>query len=269
MLALWFLGPQLELAIGRARFLALYLHLRPWPARRWSTGSRPQTAPTLGASGAIFGLMGALLVLAFKVGGNVAADPDVDRHQLPDHRRRPRLHLLAGPPRRLPRRRPDRRVLVYPPGPTAPCGSRRPRRVTSASWSRSCSAPPSSPDADPSLVTASRRSVAVHSGSAAVAPERRRRRPRLPQLSTASAGCPSPIVGSGVYRRARGHSHPQLCTTVESPVENYIDVVLHRVVPNVQNRRPIPRGTRAGRLDASARRAAHAGAAVTPSGWRR
>ena len=25
MLALWFLGPQLELAIGRARFLALYL----------------------------------------------------------------------------------------------------------------------------------------------------------------------------------------------------------------------------------------------------
>ena len=25
MLALWFLGPQLELAIGRVRFLALYL----------------------------------------------------------------------------------------------------------------------------------------------------------------------------------------------------------------------------------------------------
>ena len=25
MLALWFLGPQLEMAVGRARFLALYL----------------------------------------------------------------------------------------------------------------------------------------------------------------------------------------------------------------------------------------------------
>ena len=70
MLALWFLGPQLELAIGRARFLALYLisalagsTLVYWVA--------PVDGSTLGASGAIFGLMGALLVLAFKVGGNM------------------------------------------------------------------------------------------------------------------------------------------------------------------------------------------------------
>ena len=70
MLALWFLGPQLEVAIGRARFLALYLisalagsTLVYWVA--------PVDGSTLGASGAIFGLMGALLVLAFKVGGNM------------------------------------------------------------------------------------------------------------------------------------------------------------------------------------------------------
>ena len=70
MLALWFLGPQLELAIGRARFLALYLisalagsTLVYWVA--------PVDGSTLGASGAICGLMGALLVLAFKVGGNM------------------------------------------------------------------------------------------------------------------------------------------------------------------------------------------------------
>jgi membrane associated rhomboid family serine protease len=69
MLALWFLGPQLEQAIGRGRFLALYL----LSALAGSTLVYWLAAPggsTIGASGAIFGLMGALLVLAFKVGGN-------------------------------------------------------------------------------------------------------------------------------------------------------------------------------------------------------
>ena len=69
MLALWFLGPQLEQAIGRSRFLALYL----LSALAGSTVVYWLAAPgvaTIGASGAIFGLMGALLVLAFKVGGN-------------------------------------------------------------------------------------------------------------------------------------------------------------------------------------------------------
>ncbi|WP_337191839.1 rhomboid family intramembrane serine protease [Nocardioides flavescens] len=70
MLALWVLGPQLELAIGRARFLALYFisglagsALVYWAASEYGA--------TLGASGAIFGLMGALAVIAFKVGGDV------------------------------------------------------------------------------------------------------------------------------------------------------------------------------------------------------
>jgi membrane associated rhomboid family serine protease len=72
MLALWVLGPQLELAVGRLRFLALYFisglagsAMVLWFAPEFSGGG------TLGASGAIFGLMGALAVVALKVGGDV------------------------------------------------------------------------------------------------------------------------------------------------------------------------------------------------------
>jgi membrane associated rhomboid family serine protease len=70
MLALWVLGPQLELAIGRIRFLGLYLlsGLTGSAAVLWLSAEHSQT---LGASGAIFGLMGALLVLAVKVKGDV------------------------------------------------------------------------------------------------------------------------------------------------------------------------------------------------------
>ncbi|WP_243640412.1 rhomboid family intramembrane serine protease [Nocardioides jejuensis] len=70
MLALWFLGPQLELALGRARFVALYLlsGLGGSLAVYWLA---PTYTSTLGASGAIFGLMAALLVVAFKVRGDV------------------------------------------------------------------------------------------------------------------------------------------------------------------------------------------------------
>jgi membrane associated rhomboid family serine protease len=70
MLALWALGPQLELALGRARFLALFLlsGLAGSVSVYW--WSEP-FGVTLGASGAIFGLMGALLVIAYKVHGNV------------------------------------------------------------------------------------------------------------------------------------------------------------------------------------------------------
>lgn len=71
MLALWFLGPQLELALGRMRFLALYLLAAVAGSAMvlWFESSQTQT---LGASGAVFGLMGGLLVLAVKVGGNVS-----------------------------------------------------------------------------------------------------------------------------------------------------------------------------------------------------
>ncbi|MFF0446143.1 rhomboid family intramembrane serine protease [Streptomyces sp. NPDC004609] len=63
MLALWFLGRMVEPALGRSRFLALYLisglggdavvYLLEFPGRG-----------TIGASGAIFGLVGAFAVLA-------------------------------------------------------------------------------------------------------------------------------------------------------------------------------------------------------------
>jgi membrane associated rhomboid family serine protease len=70
MLALWVLGPQLELVLGRLRFIALYLLSGLVGSAVVYLFSDPST-PTLGASGAIFGLMGALLVLALKVGSDV------------------------------------------------------------------------------------------------------------------------------------------------------------------------------------------------------
>ncbi len=70
MLALWILGPQLELAVGRTRFLAIYLlsGLAGSAAVMWLSAVHGNT---LGASGAIFGMMGALLVVAIKVHGDV------------------------------------------------------------------------------------------------------------------------------------------------------------------------------------------------------
>jgi membrane associated rhomboid family serine protease len=71
MLALWILGPQLEVVLGRVRYLGLYLlsGLVGSAAVYWLSGA---TTATLGASGAIFGLMGALLVLAYKVRADVS-----------------------------------------------------------------------------------------------------------------------------------------------------------------------------------------------------
>ena len=72
MLALWILGPQLEAVLGRSRFLAVYF-LSAFAGSAlvyWLSG--PST-PTIGASGALFGLMGALVVVARKVGGNVSS----------------------------------------------------------------------------------------------------------------------------------------------------------------------------------------------------
>lgn len=70
MLSLWFIGPPLERALGRTHFLTVYLlsALAGSAAVMW--WSAPMTQ-TLGASGAIFGLIGALAVLVFKVHGDV------------------------------------------------------------------------------------------------------------------------------------------------------------------------------------------------------
>lgn len=69
MLALWFLGPQLERVLGRTRFLAVYLlsGLAGSVAVYWLSS---EFGGTVGASGAVFGMMGALVVVAYKIGAN-------------------------------------------------------------------------------------------------------------------------------------------------------------------------------------------------------
>lgn len=71
MLALWMLGPELERALGWVRFLALYLlsALAGSVCVLWLSG---ELVPTVGASGAIFGLMGGLVVIAHKVHGDIS-----------------------------------------------------------------------------------------------------------------------------------------------------------------------------------------------------
>jgi len=63
MISLWFLGPPLEALLGRVRFIAVYLvaALLGSVAVVLFAGEHSQT---LGASGAIFGLLGALLILS-------------------------------------------------------------------------------------------------------------------------------------------------------------------------------------------------------------
>jgi membrane associated rhomboid family serine protease len=72
MLALYILGPQLEMVLGRARFLALYL-LSGLTGSAFVYWLAEERSVTVGASGAIFGLMAALLVVAVKVRGDVQA----------------------------------------------------------------------------------------------------------------------------------------------------------------------------------------------------
>ncbi|WP_343035188.1 rhomboid family intramembrane serine protease [Cellulomonas septica] len=74
MLALWMIGPYLEQTLGRARFVTLYLLsalggsvavvLLADVLDAWGVG-------VLGASGAIFGLFGAVLVVMRRLGGDV------------------------------------------------------------------------------------------------------------------------------------------------------------------------------------------------------
>ena len=70
MLALYFLGPMLEQVLGRVRFLAVYFVSAFTASAAVMLLSNPN-GQTLGASGAIFGLMGALVVVAFKVGADL------------------------------------------------------------------------------------------------------------------------------------------------------------------------------------------------------
>ncbi|MFD0267145.1 rhomboid family intramembrane serine protease [Streptomyces sp. NPDC127106] len=63
MLALWVIGGPLEAALGRARYLAVYVLSGLGASAFVYLLTEPNT-PTLGASGAVFGLLGATVVLA-------------------------------------------------------------------------------------------------------------------------------------------------------------------------------------------------------------
>lgn len=71
MLALWVLGPQLEMVLGRLRFAALYL-LSGFVGSATIYLLAPGDSTSLGASGAIFGLMAALLVVAHKARADIS-----------------------------------------------------------------------------------------------------------------------------------------------------------------------------------------------------
>lgn len=62
MIGLWFIGGPLEAALGRARYLAVYL-LSGLGGSALVYLLTPPNTPTLGASGAVFGLLGATVVL--------------------------------------------------------------------------------------------------------------------------------------------------------------------------------------------------------------
>ncbi len=68
MFLLWLLGQALEPALGRSQFVAIYMV----SLLGGSLGVMllDPTSPTLGASGAVFGLMGALTVLQMRAGQN-------------------------------------------------------------------------------------------------------------------------------------------------------------------------------------------------------
>jgi membrane associated rhomboid family serine protease len=70
MLALWWLGTAVESAIGTTRFLLVYFV----SALAGSAGAliESPTTPVVGASGAVFGIMGALLVLEYLATGSLA-----------------------------------------------------------------------------------------------------------------------------------------------------------------------------------------------------
>ncbi len=75
MYFLWFVGSAVESALGRGRFIAVYLI----SGLAGSAGALvfTPTSPTVGASGALFGLLGAALVLerqrSYVLGGSAAA----------------------------------------------------------------------------------------------------------------------------------------------------------------------------------------------------
>jgi membrane associated rhomboid family serine protease len=72
MLALWWLGAPVELVLGRARYLGLYL-VSGLSGAAGALIANPNSI-TVGASGAIFGLLGAGLILEWQATGSLAGN---------------------------------------------------------------------------------------------------------------------------------------------------------------------------------------------------
>lgn len=70
MLGLWMLGPPLEAALGRVRFLALYL-ISALGGSAASYLIADANVASLGASGAVFGLFGAALVVGRRINADL------------------------------------------------------------------------------------------------------------------------------------------------------------------------------------------------------
>jgi membrane associated rhomboid family serine protease len=72
MLALWWFGGPVEEYLGRTRFVLLYLV----SGLAGSAGALLQapTTPTVGASGAIFGILGAMLILEWQMTGRLGGN---------------------------------------------------------------------------------------------------------------------------------------------------------------------------------------------------
>lgn len=70
MLALWWIGGPIESVIGRWRYLALYL-VAGLTGSAGALLAKPD-AVTVGASGAIFGLLGAMLIVQWQATGSIA-----------------------------------------------------------------------------------------------------------------------------------------------------------------------------------------------------
>jgi membrane associated rhomboid family serine protease len=69
MLALWWIGGPIEAAIGRWRFLAIYA-VSGLAGSAGALLAKPESV-TVGASGAIFGLLGAMLVIQWQQTGSI------------------------------------------------------------------------------------------------------------------------------------------------------------------------------------------------------
>jgi membrane associated rhomboid family serine protease len=72
MYTLWIFGQALESLLGRGRFLALYL-LAGFGGSLGVLALSDPFQPVVGASGAIFGLMGAFIVIQRRLGGNMTS----------------------------------------------------------------------------------------------------------------------------------------------------------------------------------------------------